>query len=84
MGSLAKICSRFLQHVINRAHTQSLVSLPIPSTPSYDFLIIQYAYDTIFIMKASEEELLCLEGILEEFSQSTGLRLTFTNRVLFI
>jgi hypothetical protein len=48
--------------------------MPIPSRDGSRYLIIQYADDTILIMKASQRELLCLKAILETFAQATGLR----------
>jgi hypothetical protein len=63
-----------LQCVINKAHAQGLFQLPIPSRDGSGFLIIQYADDTILIMKASQKELICLKVILEIFAQATGLR----------
>jgi hypothetical protein len=71
-----------LQCVVNKAHSQGLFSLPIPNNASCDFPIIQYADDTILIMKASQTKLHCLKGILEGFSQSTGLKVNHAKSCL--
>jgi hypothetical protein len=51
--------------------------MPIPTSSSYGFLVIQYADDIIIIMKASQRELLCLRALLETFGQSIGLRVNY-------
>lgn len=61
-----------LQCIINNAHDQGLLSSPIPSAASEDFPVVQYVDDTVIFMKVSQQELFCLKGILESFSQSTG------------
>ena len=47
------LASDLLQCIINKAHN-GLFSLPINADPSNDFPIIQYADDTILVMKASQ------------------------------
>jgi hypothetical protein len=59
--------------IINKAHSQGLLTLLIEADPSNDFPIIQYADDTI----ASQTELFCLKGLLHSFYESTGLRVNF-------
>jgi hypothetical protein len=44
--------------------------------------VIQYADDTIMIMRASQRELLSLKALLETFAQSTGLRVNFSKSCL--
>jgi hypothetical protein len=43
-----------LQCIVNKARSQGLLTLPIEAGPSSNFPIIQYADDTILIMKASQ------------------------------
>jgi len=76
------IAAELLQYIVNKAHSQGIFSLPIPCSASNDFPIIQYADDTIMVMKALERELFCLKGILEGFSQSTGLRVNYQKSCL--
>lgn len=72
------LAADLLQHIINKACSQGLFSLPINADPSNKFPIIQYADDTILILKASQRELYCLKGLLQSFSDSTGLRVNYT------
>jgi hypothetical protein len=76
------LATDLLQCVINSAHQQELLQLPIPSSDGARFPIIQYADDTILIMGASKKELLCLKALWETFVQSTGLRVNFAKLCL--
>jgi hypothetical protein len=42
-----------------------------------DFLIIQYADDTLLIMPADSGQLAVLKEVLEKFSLSTGLKINY-------
>jgi hypothetical protein len=66
-----------LQCIVNKARSQGLLTLPIEAGPSSNFPIIQYADDTILIMKASQRELFFLKGLLHSFYESTGLRVNY-------
>jgi hypothetical protein len=59
-----------------------MFELPIPSFVLDQFPIVQYADDTILIMRASQRELFTLKGLLESFSQSTGLRINYNKSCL--
>jgi hypothetical protein len=62
---------------MNKAMTQGLVS-PLISCPACpDFPIIQYADDTLVIMKADANQLLCLKSLLHTLAKSTGLRVNY-------
>jgi hypothetical protein len=76
------LAADLLQCVINRAHQQGLLQLPIPLRDGAGFPIIQYVDDTILIMRASQKELICLKDLLETFAQSTGLRVNFAKSCL--
>jgi hypothetical protein len=67
-----------LQCIINKAHNQGLLQVPIPSNDQAGFSIIQYANDTLILLKASQRQLLYLRAILESFAQSTGLRVNYS------
>lgn len=43
-----------------------------------NFPIIQYVDDTLLIMKASQRELFCLKGILNSFTNTTGLKVNYS------
>jgi len=66
-----------LQCIVNKAHLEGLFELPIPAYEGARYPIVQYADDTILVMKASQRELFILKGLLESFSQSTGLRVNY-------
>jgi hypothetical protein len=58
------LAADLLQCIVNKAHIEGLLSMPITADPSNDYPIIQYADDTILVMKASQRELFCLKGLL--------------------
>jgi hypothetical protein len=62
------LAADLLQCVVNKAHSQGLLQLPIPSHDNVGFPIIQYADGTIILLKASKKELLCLKALLETFA----------------
>jgi hypothetical protein len=76
------LAAELLQCIINKAHQQGLFQIPIPSRDVAGFPIIQYADDTIMIMKASKRELLCLKDLLESYGQSTGLMINYAKSCL--
>jgi hypothetical protein len=51
--------------------------MPIPTSSSSGFPVIQYANDTIIIMKSSQKDLVYLKALLETLGQSTGLRVNY-------
>jgi hypothetical protein len=42
-----------------------------------DFPIVQYADDTLLIMKADAQQLIFLKSLLNSFADSTGLRVNY-------
>jgi hypothetical protein len=76
------LAAELLQCIINKAHQQGLFQIPIPSRDVAGFPIIQYADDTIMIMKVSQRELLCLKDLLESYGQSTGLMINYAKSCL--
>jgi len=71
-----------LQCIINKGYRNGLFELPIPSYELDQYPIIQYADDTLLVMKASQKELFTLKGLLESFAQSTGLRVNYNKSCL--
>ena len=53
-----------------------LLRKPIPQ-PGEDFPIIQYSDDTLLILEAEARQLFVLKGILQSFSESTGLKVNY-------
>jgi hypothetical protein len=66
-----------LQSILNRAMQQDLISAPLPGPTCPDFPVIQYADDTLVVMKADEKQILCLKAILQSFADSTGLTVNY-------
>lgn len=71
------LAAELLQYVINYAFFNGQIMLPIPQ-PSTDFPIIQYADDTLLLMKADVPQLICLKELLNKFADSTGLKVNFS------
>lgn len=53
-----------------------ILTSPIP-TGNDNFPIIQYADDTIIIMKADQREVFCLKALLNLYATYTGLKINF-------
>jgi hypothetical protein len=71
------LAADFLQSILNKAMDQNLLSKPIPCPSCPDFPVIQYADDTLLVMKADANQLLCLKAILHSFASSTGLKVNY-------
>jgi hypothetical protein len=71
------LVAELLQCIVNRACQQSLFQMPIPSPSNFGFPMIQYADDIVIIMRASQQELLCLKALFHSFGQSTGLKVNY-------
>jgi mannosylglycoprotein endo-beta-mannosidase len=55
--------------------------LNCPSCPN--FPIIQYADDTLIVMKADARQLFCLKSLLHSFVESTGLKVNYNKSNMF-
>lgn len=71
------LAAELLQVVINRGFRDGVLSAPLPQAHP-DFPIIQYADDTLMIMKADSSQLLALKDILNTFTESTGLKVNYS------
>lgn len=71
-----------LQSILNKAKNLNLLNLPIPIRSSTDFLIIQYADDTLVVMEACSRQLLTLKALLHSFGESTGLKVNYSKSVM--
>lgn len=71
------VVADLLQCFINKAADMGILSAPLENISPSDFSVIQYADDTLIIMKVSQRELFCLKGIMHSFSLSTGLKINF-------
>jgi hypothetical protein len=66
-----------LQAILNSAMQQDLISAPLPGPACPNFPVIQYADDTLVVMKADGKQLLRLKAILQSFTDSTGLTVSY-------
>ena len=68
------LAAELLQIIINRAMIMGLIHKPLPQDGE-DYLIVQYADDTLLFMQADARQLVFLKAILNSFSESTGLKI---------
>jgi len=72
----------FLQDLLNQAKDIGLLKLPIPIQSEPDFPIVQYADDTLIIMEGDTRQIYFLKTILQNFSDSTGLKVNFNKSMM--
>jgi hypothetical protein len=62
---------------------QGLIEAPLncPSCP--DFPVIQYADDTLIVLKANANHIFCLKALLLSFAESTGLKVNYSKSNMF-
>jgi hypothetical protein len=72
-----------LQSIVNKAKNMGLLRLPIEVGYTSNFLIIQYADDTLLIMEACPLQLFTLKAILNTFADSTGLKVNYCKSSLY-
>jgi retron-type reverse transcriptase len=70
------LAAELLQILINRASAMNLLKAPIQQ-PTEDFPIVQYADDTLLILQAEGRQLFFLKSLLNNFSESTGLKINY-------
>lgn len=76
------LAAELLQHIINRACSIGILSLPLPLSHCLDFPVVQYADDIIIFMRAQQRELFVLKALLQSFSLSTGLKVNYSKSCL--
>jgi hypothetical protein len=62
---------------------QGLLEPPLNFPPCPDFPVIQYANDTLIVMKANAWQLFCLKSLLHSFAESTGLKVNYSKSNMF-
>jgi hypothetical protein len=67
------LAADFLETILNNAMNQGQLTRPIPCTACPDFPVIQYADDTLVVMKADANQLIFLKALLHSFAESIGL-----------
>jgi hypothetical protein len=65
-----------LQILVNHAASLNFLQPPIPQ-PMADYPIVQYADDTLLIMKADARQLIFLKSLLNSFAESIGLEVNY-------
>lgn len=60
----------------------NLLKLPIPLQSSSDFPVVQYADDTLIIMEGDPVQLFFLKSVLQNFYESTGLRVNYNKSMM--
>jgi hypothetical protein len=76
------LAADYLQELINRAKQIGLLKLPIPMQDDQDFPVIQYADDTLIIMEGDPRQLFFLKTVLQNFSESTGLKVNYSKSMM--
>jgi hypothetical protein len=72
------LAADFLQVLMNKAKDLGLLKLPIPLDSDKDFPVLQYVDDTLIIMEGDPRQLFMLKTVLQNFSQSTGLKVNYS------
>jgi retron-type reverse transcriptase len=67
-----------LQAILDKTMNSGVMTRPLPRNANPDFPVIQYADDTIIILKADAPQLICLKGLMHAFSESTGLKVNYS------
>jgi hypothetical protein len=67
------LAADLLQAVLNKAMSQGIIKAPLNGLACPDFPMIQYADDTLVVLKADAIELMCLKALLQTFTSSTWM-----------
>jgi hypothetical protein len=76
------LAADLLQSLINKAKDLGLLKLPIPLHCSSDFLVLQYADNTLIIMEGCANQLFFLKTLLSSFTEVTGLKVNFQKSMM--
>jgi hypothetical protein len=71
-----------LQTVVNAAHFEGHLQLPIEQPAGEDYPIIQYADDTLAVIPATTQQINTMKCILQSYAISTGLKINFSKTQL--
>lgn len=75
------LAADLLQKFINAAKDRGVLRLPIPEKAGNDFPIVQYADDTLAIMKACPRQLSALKAHFNTFADPTGLKMNYNKSI---
>lgn len=76
------LAADYLQALINKAKDMNLLKLPIPLQSFSDFLVVQYIDDTLIIMEGDPRQLFFLKTLLQNFSDSIGLKVNYNKSMM--
>jgi hypothetical protein len=76
------LAAYFLQVLVNKGKDLNLLQPPVPLLNDTDFPIIQYADDTLIIMEGDPRQLVFLKTVLQNFSDSTGLKVNYNKSMM--
>jgi hypothetical protein len=77
------LAADLLQSILNKAMVQGLLEPPLHCPLCPDFPVIQYADDTLIVMKANATQLFCLKSLLHTFAETTGLKVNYSKSNMF-
>jgi hypothetical protein len=77
------LAADLLQTILNSAMRLGLLTSPLNIQACPEFPVIQYADDTLIILKADASQLVCLKAILHSFALSTGLKVNYSKSNMF-
>jgi hypothetical protein len=72
------LATDLLQAMLNKAMSQGIIKAPLNGMACPDFPVIQYADDTLVVLKANARELICLKALLQTFTASTSLKVNYS------
>ena len=72
------LAADLLQSAINKAFRDQRLVAPFSPDYGMDFLVVQYADDTLIIMKACPSQISVMQEILENYATSTGLHINYS------
>ena len=76
------LAMELLQVAINDAFAQGQIQSPFLSTAQRDYLVVQYADDTLIILPACTQQVITVKKILEDYAISIGLKINFNKFTL--
>jgi hypothetical protein len=76
------LAAELLQYVVNKAAQSVVISFPLDHDRHSQFPIVQYVDDTLMIMKATQQDLFRLKGVLHSFTMSTRLKVNYAKSCL--
>ena len=76
------LAADLLQSMMNEAMHNSLIQAPLVHQTSPDFPIIQYADDTILIIKAEASQLMHIKNLLLHFAAFTGVKVNYSKSIM--